>query len=231
MKLFHLFLIVSLVSNIELFAQCDMCTFHEADPVDNTFNCDFPTMATDTCLVAVDTCFSGSLSDDFFNVPAISDPTDSQYFIIPPNMILSEVEWCITDQAAATSGNIQIGAYSSTFTAVGNGDMVCGTATLNPPLYPGVHAFSISGNLSGLSFVNWKITLGLASCDSMVTLSNQEGGTVDVESSDWIISSQILNAGAIVDYDAVDSIVLIQNFHSQLGSAFHAFLDGCGGAN
>lgn len=63
----------------------------------------------------------------------------------------------------------------------------------------------------------------------MVNLTLPESGTVDIESSDWIKSSQILSGTAIVDYDAVDSIILLPNFQAFLGSEFRMFIDGCGG--
>lgn len=213
---------------IDLNAQCSTCTFHEYDPVTNNF-CDLPEAPTDTCLLTIDTCFTGWISEAFFNTPIIDDSVDSQYFIIPPNMIIQEIEWCVVDQVFATMGTIQIGSYTSNYTGMGNQDTICVVDTLTTPLYSGVHAFSVSGNFQFLNYVDWKINLKLNSCASMVNLTMPENGTVDTESLDWISSSQIINAGAVVDYDAVDSIILKPNFHATRGSSFHAFIDGCGG--
>lgn len=228
MKIFIIIFCVFILF-FQSYTQCSNCTFHEIDPIANTFNCDLPTNPTDTCLVAIDTCFSGAISSAFFNTPIVDDPSDAQYFIVPPNMIVHGVEWCVEDQVIATSGTIQIGSYTTSFTGMGNGDMICVTNNFSTPLYPGVHSFTISAGLQGLNFLNWKINFKLSSCASMVSLTIQESGTVVTESADWIKSSQILTAGAIIDYDAVDSIVLKPNFHAQLGSRFHTFIDGCGG--
>jgi len=67
-------------------------------------------------------------------------------------------------------------------------------------------------------------------CPDMVMLTGAESGMVDTESMDWIKSDQLLLPSSVVDYDATDSIVLLPNFEVQLGSLFHAFIDGCGGS-
>lgn len=67
-------------------------------------------------------------------------------------------------------------------------------------------------------------------CPNMVMLSGSESGTVDTESQDWIQSDQMLLPGSVVDYDATDFIELLPDFEVQLGSTFHAFIDGCGGS-
>lgn len=215
---------------IDLNAQCSTCTFHEFDPVTSNF-CDLPEVPNDSCLLTIDTCFSGWISDAFFNTPIVDDSIDSQYFIVPSNMIIQEIEWCIVDQVLPTTGTIQIGSYTTNFSGMGSQDTICVNATLATPLYPGVHTFSVNGDLQFLNYVDWKINLTLSSCSSMVILSNPESGTVDTESLDWISSSQIINAGAVIDYDAVDSIILLPNFHAKLGSTVNAFIDGCGGMN
>lgn len=222
--------VLSLTILTNLNGQCTSCTFNEFDPLTSNF-CDLPEVPTDTCLLTVDTCFSGWISEAFFNTPIVDDSVDSQYFIVPPNMIIEEIEWCIVDQVFATTGTIQIGSYTSNFTGMGNQDTICVVDTLGTPLYPGVHVFSVSGEYQFLNYVDWKIILKLSSCASMVNLTMPESGTVDTESLDWISSSQILNPGAVIDYDAVDSIILKPNFHAQLGSTVHAFIDGCGGLN
>ncbi len=67
-------------------------------------------------------------------------------------------------------------------------------------------------------------------------LMQVETGIADYESSDWISTTlpTTIQAGASVDYDAVDFIELNGDFEVQLGAVFEAFIDGCnngGGGN
>ncbi len=61
-------------------------------------------------------------------------------------------------------------------------------------------------------------------------LSGAENTTVDYETDGSIQSTQLINAGAIIDYDSGTDILLEAPFEVKLGATFHAFIDGCGGA-
>ena len=63
-------------------------------------------------------------------------------------------------------------------------------------------------------------------------LQTVESGVADYESSDWISTTQatVIQASAQVDYDAVDYVELNNDFEVKKGATFHAFIDGCGGA-
>ena len=50
----------------------------------------------------------------------------------------------------------------------------------------------------------------------------------DFETDGTIESDQLINAGAIVQYDSGDAINLLPGFQASLGVVFEAFIDGCG---
>lgn len=53
----------------------------------------------------------------------------------------------------------------------------------------------------------------------------------DVESDNQIDSDQVIDAPATtVDYDSAVSVNMMQGFEVKGGVVFHAFIDGCGGA-
>lgn len=68
------------------------------------------------------------------------------------------------------------------------------------------------------------------SCVSDLTLSGNQSSDNDYEAGNTISSSQFILSPAIIDYDAVTEIHLMTGFEVQQGATFHAFLDGCGGA-
>lgn len=153
MKKYFLFL-GFLIFVIDLTAQCNSCTFHEIDESTNTVICDLPEIPNSSCSISIDTCFSGALISAFLNTPIVDDSVDSQNFIIPPNMVVKEIEWCIFDQGSATSGTISVGSYTANFTGMGMIDTICVVHTLTSPLNPGLHSFSVSGNLQFISYVD-----------------------------------------------------------------------------
>ena len=60
-------------------------------------------------------------------------------------------------------------------------------------------------------------------------LTGIETGIADFETNDIIQSTQIIDATAIVDYDALQQICLEPGFEVIQGAVFSAFLDGCNG--
>ena len=62
-------------------------------------------------------------------------------------------------------------------------------------------------------------------CNNSVILDGNETATADYESSNWIQSDQTIDPTAIVDYSAVDSICLNEDFEVILGAVFHAYID------
>ncbi|NNF22124.1 MAG: lamin tail domain-containing protein [Saprospiraceae bacterium] len=72
-------------------------------------------------------------------------------------------------------------------------------------------------------------------CPSMWILGGTVNGTADYETSGSIISDQIIESAATVDYDAASEIILNPSFEVKAGSVFEAFIDGCnnggGGSN
>lgn len=51
---------------------------------------------------------------------------------------------------------------------------------------------------------------------------------VDFEAKYYIFASNVIENGAIADYDAGEEITLKDNFWAEEGCEFHAFIDGCG---
>lgn len=77
-----------------------------------------------------------------------------------------------------------------------------------------------------------------STCGSMVNLTGNQSGTFDQESGDWIKSTQVIQGGASVDYDADPTggyIWLDNGFCAPANANFNAFIDGCnsgaGGVN
>ena len=64
-------------------------------------------------------------------------------------------------------------------------------------------------------------------CPGSLNLTGNEIGIADYETSGDIVSDQIIEATAQVDYDAVTSITLNPGFTIQDGGVFYAFIDGC----
>lgn len=89
--------------------------------------------------------------------------------------------------------------------------------------------FSIDWTQPVINFTSNASSTCPSSCFSNVILTGSEIGIVDIESSNWINSSQILTGTSAVDYDAADYILMQPNFEVKLGALFHAFIDGCGG--
>ena len=54
-----------------------------------------------------------------------------------------------------------------------------------------------------------------------------ESGIADYETNDTIVSSQLIESGAVVDYDAGIQICLTNGFEIEQGAIFTAFIDGC----
>jgi len=63
-----------------------------------------------------------------------------------------------------------------------------------------------------------------------ITTIYNSGSNTDLEASNTITASSIINNSATVDYDAGVQIDLVNGFHAQYGCDFDAFIDGCGGA-
>jgi len=66
--------------------------------------------------------------------------------------------------------------------------------------------------------------------DLNITTTYNSGSNEDFEVSNSITASNIVNNGAIVDYDAGYEIDLVDGFHAKYGCDFEAFIDGCGNA-
>lgn len=75
----------------------------------------------------------------------------------------------------------------------------------------------------------------MAPCNSMVILSGIAPPLLDLESSDWIQSTQTLTGNTSIDYDAVNYVELNAGFCAPASTTFNAFIDGCdnggGGVN
>ena len=67
-------------------------------------------------------------------------------------------------------------------------------------------------------------------CTSNETLTGTINNNLDYEVSNFIASTQIIQSNAQVEYDAGNYILMSSGFHAVEGSAFHAVIDGCGGA-
>lgn len=64
-------------------------------------------------------------------------------------------------------------------------------------------------------------------CPEGLVLSNTQKTGTGYEASDSITSSQILLTTERIDYNATNSITLLPNFETTLGSVFEAYIDGC----
>lgn len=60
-----------------------------------------------------------------------------------------------------------------------------------------------------------------------VTTTYNSGDNIDLEASNTITASNIINSGAVADYDAGVQIDLVNGFHARYGCDFDAFIDGC----
>jgi len=58
-------------------------------------------------------------------------------------------------------------------------------------------------------------------------LVGTEAGVKDYETTGIIESTQIINFGAIVDYDSQTEINLLPGFEIMLGADFYGIIDGC----
>jgi len=65
--------------------------------------------------------------------------------------------------------------------------------------------------------------------DEIITTTYSSGNTIDIEASNSITASNIIESGATVDYDAGNFVLLIPGFQANDGSVFSAFIDGCDG--
>jgi len=66
--------------------------------------------------------------------------------------------------------------------------------------------------------------------NSQAPLTGTQSVSFDYEAAGDIESDQMIAAGTMVDYDSGTMILLEPDFETILGAAFHAFIDGCGGA-
>lgn len=69
--------------------------------------------------------------------------------------------------------------------------------------------------------------------NSQAPLTGNQDATADFEAAGDIESNQVIGSvtsAIMVDYDSGTSILLTSDFETVLGVAFHAFIDGCGGA-
>lgn len=105
------------------------------------------------------------------------------------------------------------------------GESVTGTWTLT---------VSDGANLDGGSFESWTLelcgNLGIDDCPPDYNLTGVQSTTEDYETDGTIVSDQIIDSNATVDYDSGTSILLEENFETVSGVTFHAFIDGCMGA-
>lgn len=71
------------------------------------------------------------------------------------------------------------------------------------------------------------VDCGVSDCLPTITLTGTETTTAIYQTSDRIISDQIIEATADLEYDAANCIELNPGFETQLGAIFHAKIDGC----
>ncbi|MFK8102393.1 MAG: 3-coathanger stack domain-containing protein [Saprospiraceae bacterium] len=76
---------------------------------------------------------------------------------------------------------------------------------------------------------------GMSACHTTLLLTDDLNWAVEFESSKFISANNEITAGSNngfgVRYDAGQAILLLPGFTARSGSRFHAFIDGCGGAN
>lgn len=89
--------------------------------------------------------------------------------------------------------------------------------------------------LDGGSLESWTLELcgnitTNSDCPTNYTLTGVQSMSEDFETDGTIISDQMISSNATVDYDSGVSVSLEENFETELGVTFHAFIDGCVGA-
>ncbi|MCB0514427.1 MAG: T9SS type A sorting domain-containing protein [Chitinophagales bacterium] len=67
-------------------------------------------------------------------------------------------------------------------------------------------------------------------CPADYTLIGTETGTADYETDGQILSLQVIEPGATIDYDSGTYIDLLSGFWAKAGCTFDAFIDGCNGS-
>lgn len=80
--------------------------------------------------------------------------------------------------------------------------------------------FASTGNCG-----DYRVTLG--GCVKELLLTGTETDVVDIESDSLIVSSQLLQSTALIDYDAKFEIRLEPLFEVELGAILHVYIDGC----
>ncbi len=154
----------------------------------------------------------------------------------------------VTFDINTTDGSATIGDDDYLAIVSGNGIIANGTTTTSVDVtvngdFDEELDESFSVVLSNIS-VNATILDGIGqgtitndddACPAILNLTGSEVGIADYETSDSITSDQIIEATAIIDYDAVTEITLSFPFEVKLGATFEAFIDGCnnggGGSN
>lgn len=107
----------------------------------------------------------------------------------------------------------------------------CGTnspGTLMATDNSGCLTFVFTSNAS-VTASGWAAIVSCDPCPPFYVLSVTEDNTstADYETYGYIESTQLIENGAQVDYDAVDYIEMTHPFCVELGAEFHAFIDGC----
>ncbi len=90
-----------------------------------------------------------------------------------------------------------------------------------------------NANLDGGSIVAWSLELcGSIDpvCPPNYDLSGVQSTSEDFETDGTFVSDQTIDSNATVDYDSGISVLLEDNFQVDSGVTFHAFIDGCMGA-
>ena len=83
----------------------------------------------------------------------------------------------------------------------------------------------------GGALVSWTLELcGAIDCPPNYVLTGIQSVSNDFETDGTIISDQTINSNVTVDYDSGTFVLLEDNFEVISGVTFHAFIDGCMGA-
>ncbi len=107
-----------------------------------------------------------------------------------------------------------------------DGESLAGTWTLTVE----DDAFQDGGSIESWNLELCTIIPTNTDCPPNYVLTGVQSTSDDFETDGTIVSDQLINSNATVDYDSRISILLEENFEITQGVTFHAFIDGCGGS-
>lgn len=178
---------------------------------------------------------SPTVTAQLFCLGTVSSPNppvanSSSSFTIYPSPVLGQ-DFSVTNNACTVSINDLCGSLVITNNQGGGSSFTLPQGAANTNV-----TFNIFSDASApAACVAIANTSATCACPAILNLTGTDNGVTDNEASDYIESDQVLTATSMVDYDAVNLVLLKSGFRVDVGGVFMAFIDGCnmgaGGVN